>query len=172
MAEVKKNHIYENKLIMSIANSSLLRSFANEYLGATPFLHNIQMWYSFPHPTGRGQSESAQLFHYDMDGIKWVKFFIHLTDTNPETGMHCFVPGTHLVGAKNRRLLAKGYSRIEDAEMREWQSADFRYISAKAGQIVCGDTKCWHKGSELLKGKRLMLQIQYSINPFSQNYGI
>ena len=40
-------------------------------------------------------SEAAQLFHFDMDRIRFLKVFIYLTDVGTENGPHVYVRGSH-----------------------------------------------------------------------------
>ena len=43
----------------------------------------------------KADSEAAQMFHFDLDRIKWLKFFIYLTDVKINSGPHVYVSGTH-----------------------------------------------------------------------------
>ena len=35
---------------------------------------------------------AAQMFHFDMDRPKWLKFFIYINDVNEKNGPHFFIP--------------------------------------------------------------------------------
>ena len=51
------------------------------------------MWWSSK--SNFNDPKSAQEFHFDLDSIKWLKFFIYLTDVEANTGPHIYVKGTH-----------------------------------------------------------------------------
>jgi UDP-3-O-acyl-N-acetylglucosamine deacetylase len=36
--------------------------------------------------------------------------------------------------------------------------------------MFIGDTKCWHKGTPLKKGHRLVLELEYTSSLFGANY--
>ena len=43
-------------------------------------------------------------------------------------------------------------------------------MCGEAGSIFIGDTKCWHKGTPLKKGHRLVLELEYTSSLFIANY--
>ena len=47
---------------------------------------------------------------------------------------------------------------------------DFIEVSAPAGTIFAGDTKCWQKGMHVVKGHRLILEFEYTSSLFGANY--
>jgi hypothetical protein len=152
-------------------HSSILRTIASEYLNTSVTPSLINLWWSFPHPDLSPSSESAQLYHYDLDGFKWLKCFMYINDVSPGNGTHCFLPKTHIPGSKSQELLMRGYSRISDEDIAKFQSNEEIEISGVAGTIFLGDTKCFHKGKPLVDGKRLVFQVEYSANTFSQSFG-
>ena len=79
------------------------------------------MWWSV---AGNKQPDSAaaQLYHFDMDRIRWIKFFINLTDVTAENGPHCFIAGSQQTCGIPRHLLAKGYTRLSDEPVRRESS--------------------------------------------------
>ena len=55
----------------------------------------------------------AQLYHFDLDRPKWLKFFIYLNDVeNLDHGPHSYIKNTHKVFAKPYKILIKRYQRI------------------------------------------------------------
>ena len=65
------------------------------------------------------------------------------------------------------RIRKKGYSRIENKEIDKFFSkSDIILMDAKARDILFEDTIGLHKGKNLKKGNRLILQFQYSSSLF------
>ena len=55
----------------------------------------------------------AQLYHFDLDRPKWLKFFIYLNDVeNISHGPHLFIEKTHKLFSKPYKILIKRYQRI------------------------------------------------------------
>jgi hypothetical protein len=68
-------------------------------------------------------------------------------------------------------LLKRGYARIPDNDINQfYKKEDFITITAEAGSIFAGDTKCWHKGKPLKKSHRLVLEFEYTSSLFGANY--
>jgi Phytanoyl-CoA dioxygenase (PhyH) len=145
---------------------------AQAYLQSQPILDIVTMWWSTAF-SRVACSESAQLYHFDMDRIKWIKFFIYLTDVNTYNGPHCYIKGTHKSRSKPRKLLEYGYDRITDTEIEKLYPPEKRIeITGKKGLIIAGDTKCFHKGKELQMGDRLVLELEFSNSLFGGAFEI
>src|SRR6185503_13469174 len=114
---------------------------------------------------------AGQLYHFDMDRIKWLKFFIYLTDVEAANGPHCFVRGSHRTHGIPSSLLSKGYARIRDAEVFQYyaRETEVRFVAPR-GTVIAEDTRGLHKGMEVLSGDRLMLQLQLSNSLFGAPY--
>jgi len=154
------------KEIQSLVFDTSLMKFAQDYLGSKPILDLIAFWWSVPF-RGKGASEAAQMFHFDLDRIKFLKFFFYLTDVDTLTGPHCFVKGSH--NSLPTRLARDG--RFTDSEISAQFSDDkIVEICGKQGSLIAVDTRGFHKGKELSSGLRLLLQIQFSNSLFGQSY--
>jgi len=152
-----------------LMNPALL-SVAREYLGTTPIADVVTMWWHTAY-SDRPDEEAGQLYHFDMDRIQWLKFFVYLTDVGADNGPHCFVRGSHRTDGIPRELLAKGYARLSDEEvLRRYPSEDVRQVLAPHGTIIAEDSRGLHKGLPVRKGDRLMLQIQFSNSLFGGWY--
>jgi hypothetical protein len=115
------------------------------------------------------KDEAAQSWHFDLDGIGFLKQFIYLNDVTTSNGAHCYIPCTHLPGAKSDYLLRRGYSRITDDEMARYQSQTPHSITGKAGTGFWGSTLCWHKGGAVHDGYRVIMILEYSVSKFQLN---
>ena len=149
--------------------SALIR-IAQTYLGAEPIADVMGLWWHTAF-SDKPDSEAAQFFHFDMDRIKWIKFFICLTDVAPENGPHFFIEGSHRTKDIPNDLLSRGYVRLTDEEVaRHYPAKDFVEFTAPRGTIIAEDTRGLHKGQHVRCGHRLMLQIQFSNCLFGPPY--
>ena len=143
-----------------MADPSLL-TVAQAYLRNGPILDIVAMWWSTPF-SKQPNTEAAQLYHFDMDRIKWLKFFFYLTDVTSVTGPHCFIRGTHRRFSQPAQLLNRGYTRIADQDLAPFYAADqFVEICGPRGTIVAVDTRGFHKGKPPETTHRLVLQFEY-----------
>jgi ectoine hydroxylase-related dioxygenase (phytanoyl-CoA dioxygenase family) len=152
-----------------MADASIL-SIAQAYLGSAPIADVTSMWWHTAF-SDQPNEEAAQFFHFDMDRIKWLKFFIYLTDVGPDNGPHSFVRGSHRTGGIPATLLSKGYARLSDGEVnRHYDPRDVVAFLAPRGTVLAEDTRGLHKGHAVLAGDRLMLQLQFSNSLFGGAY--
>lgn len=143
---------------------------AREYLQCEPIFDFPAMWWSTPF-LKKASAEAAQLYHFDLDRLKWLKIFVYLTDVDDNNGPHRLVKGSHIVGAKPDSLLKRGYARIPDEDLTpHYKKEDFVCITGTAGSVFAEDTKCWHKGTPLVSGHRLVLEFEYTSSMFGANY--
>jgi hypothetical protein len=162
--------LVNNKDIQALMMDEALLNIARNYLQSEPIFDFPAMWWSSTF-SKEASSEAAQLYHFDMDRLKWLKIFIYLNDVDLDNGPHSYIRGSHKVGAKPMSLLKKGYIRIEDKELEPfYRKEDFITLIGQQGEIFAGDTKCWHKGNPLKKGHRLVLEFQYTNFLFGANY--
>jgi hypothetical protein len=149
------------------ADPSML-AVAQAYLGSQPVLDIVAMWWSAAAQfDDRNADELAQLYHFDMDRIKWLKFFFYLTDVTPDTGPHTFIAGSHRRGGQPKELLKRGYQRIEDHEItHHYTSERFIEMTGPQGTIIAEDTRGFHKGKIPTTGHRLVLQFEFADSLF------
>jgi hypothetical protein len=143
-----------------------LFAFAQEYLGCKPILDIVAFWWSAPFG-GKARNAAAQMYHFDLDRIKFIKFFFYLTDVDTLTGPHCYVKGSHKTLPKE----IDRDGRFEDEEIAAVYGAEnLLELAGKKGTIMAVDTRGFHKGKELEHGERLLFQIQYTNSMFGQSY--
>ena len=159
------NNVDVQKIIMD----PQLINFARDYFNCDPVFDYSAMWYSTSYDENISD-DAAQQFHFDYDRTKWLKVFFYLTDVDDLNGPHCYIRGSHLDNTKPKYLLDRGYIRISDTEIFEnYKDDQYREIKGEKGSIILGDTLCWHKGKKILKGYRLIFQIQFSASLFGTN---
>lgn len=148
-----------------ITDNSIL-SVAQAYLRTSPKVDFCGWWWTSAF-TNVAQSNSAQLFHFDLDRFKWIKFFIFLTDVTIESGPHVFVSKSHRSGKIPSTLLKAGYARHDDETvLKHYPKEDIQVFTVPAGTILAEDTRGLHKGTPALKGSRCVLELQFSNSLF------
>ena len=160
VADAYEPDLKADKLIEKLVNDPLLINIVTAYLGAKVSPLNYCLWYTFP--ADQPSSEAAQLFHYDLDTLRWLKIFIFLSDVGPENGPHEYVEGSHRPGAKPVELLRRDYARLSDADVNRYYAGKRKQLLAPKGSVVLADTRCFHKGVNLTSGYRLVLQPIYA----------
>lgn len=119
------------------------------------------VWWTFPARTA--SSECAQLFHFDCDSLKWIKFFTYLSDVDESNGPHVAITRTHLPGTKSQLLLNQGYVRHIDHDVLNSLEEGQKLVEfcSPRGTIIIADTRCWHKGSTVKNGKRIIMDFVF-----------
>ncbi|NEO95145.1 MAG: phytanoyl-CoA dioxygenase family protein [Moorea sp. SIO3G5] len=157
--------IFENQDLLNLILDQSLLGVAQEYLNCSPVLDTAALWWSAPF-NGKGTSEAAQEYHYDLSHLKFLKVFIYLTDVNSDNGPHCYVQGSHT--RKPKALLPEG--RISDTTIGlHYPESEIHELCGPKGTIIIADTRGFHKGKPLVSGTRLMFQIEYSNSLFGAN---
>ncbi len=160
--------LLDNKDIQGLLADPSLLAIAQSYFNCLPRVDVLGMWWHSnfnSHP----DSEAAQLYHFDMDRIRWLKIFIYLTDVGPNDGPHSFVSGSHRTDAISAEILRKGYNRLSDNEViQSFGKAKCLEFCAPRGSLIVEDTRGLHKANVVqAQGRsRLMLQLQLSNSLF------
>lgn len=158
-----------NEDVQALMMDPVLINVARNYLQCEPIFDFPAMWWSTSF-SKEASSEAAQLYHFDMDRIKWLKIFFYINDVTDDNGPHCYIQASHRPGAKPKEILKRGYARISDEDLKPYyKPEDFKVLCAEAGTIFAGDTKCWHKGTALKSGHRLVLEFEYTASLFGAN---
>lgn len=144
-------------ILHDLAHDQRLINMAAAYLGCQPYLDSIQAWWTLP---GNDEPEEAENYHRDNDAIRFLKFFLYLTDVDDDHGPHCFVIGSHMAA----NLLER--RRLTDREVEEcFGTESILKITGRAGDAFMEDTFGIHKGQRPRCGRRLLVQFRYSIMP-------
>ena len=158
--------VMEHEDAQRLVTDPMLSKVAQAYLRAEPVQDMVALWWSTAFER-EASSSAAQLYHFDLDRVRFLKFFIYLTDVTGDNGPHCFIRGSHR--RKPRRLLRM--ERISDEEIFDhYGPEDVVEITGPQGTIVAVDTSGFHKGKPLVEGHRLILQIEFAIDLFGYNY--
>jgi hypothetical protein len=162
--------LINDPVVQSLMTDMSILAVAQEYLNGLPKADVTGMWWHTDY-SDEANAEAATMWHFDMDRVKWIKFFFYLTDVTPETGPHCFIEGTHKTGAIPRDLLKYGYARLSDEAVKmHFRQERFIEYCAKRFTVIAEDTRGLHKGKPVEKGSRLLFQLQFSDHLFGGNY--
>jgi ectoine hydroxylase-related dioxygenase (phytanoyl-CoA dioxygenase family) len=153
-------------VVQKLITDESIFAVAQNYLKSVPVNDSVTMWWSTDY-VKKASSEAAQLYHFDMDRLKFIKFFIYLTDVNADNGPHCYIKGSHT--HKPKELLRD--NRISDSEILAGYSKENEIeIYGPKGTIIAVDTSGFHKGKPINKGVRLLFQIEFTNSLFGQHY--
>ncbi|WP_417204640.1 phytanoyl-CoA dioxygenase family protein [Acetoanaerobium sticklandii] len=154
-------------ILMKMSASQTLLKLAQSYLRSKPILDIVTLWWSYPSNDIKLHNIAAQMYHFDMDKIKFIKFFVYLTDVNTKNGPHCLFKGSH----KHLPLKLRKKGRFSDDEVAKAYGQENEVkITGKAGSIIAVDTRAIHKGDPILEGNRCLFQLQFSNSSFGKFY--
>jgi hypothetical protein len=168
--EYEERDLINHPDVQLLMSDPALLALAQSYLGAQPIADVVYMWWHTAF-SDQPDGEAAQLYHFDMDRVKWVKFFIYLTDVASENGPHYFIAGSHRTDGIPSELLSRGYVRLRDEEVApHYPAQDIIEFAGPRGTVLAEDTRGLHKGQHVHHGHRLVLQIQFSNSRFGPAY--
>jgi hypothetical protein len=149
-----------------IALDGTFSTIAGAYFRCLPIYDFTAMWWTTRFGP-KQYSQAAQEFHFDMDRLAFLKFFIYLSDVTLETGPHVFVSGSHV----NKPGPLRDPVRFDDALVEAHYPGDaIKRLCGPAGTIFAVDTKGIHKGMPVVEGERLAFQVEFTTSRFGQNY--
>lgn len=158
--------LLQNPAVQDVIFDESILLLAQAYLGCKPILDIVACMWSVQ-LDGEPNFGSAQFYHYDMNRLKFIKFFFYLTDVTPKNGPHCYVKRSHRY--KPKSLCAD--SRKTDEQIYQYYSDDQCIeICGDAGTIIAADTSGFHKGKAIESNYRLILDMEYSISLFGADY--
>ncbi|MFN6083724.1 MAG: phytanoyl-CoA dioxygenase family protein, partial [Fluviicola sp.] len=158
--------VVQNETVRSIIFDQGFLSIASKYLKCSPILDIVTMWWSKP-ANDLGKSQAAQMYHFDMDRIKFLKFFFYVTDVDTQTGPHCYIENSH---KRLDRAVRKDRRLTDEELLAHYPKTAFKEFNGKKGTILAVDTRGLHKGKALETGERLLFQIQFSNSLFGAEY--
>lgn len=155
------------KEIQTVLADERILALSQEYLGCQPILDFVAMWWHTK--SEKADKNSAQLFHFDMDRLRWVKFFFYVTDVTSENGPHVFIESTHRDFGIPFSLRKRGYARLEDKEIERIVDKN-RWIefTGEKGTMIAEDTRGLHKGAHVKNGDRLLFQFQFTTSLYGE----
>ena len=146
------------------ADRSVL-ALAQAFLRSSVVLDVPTMWWSTP-GSGEASSVAAQLFHQDIDRLRFLNVNFLLTDCDTHTGPHVYVRRS----ARNKPQVLRREGRISDEEIASHYPDQIVEIGGARGTIFVTDNRAFHKGKNLQKGARLLFQLVFADSIFGQTY--
>lgn len=140
---------------LSIANNPAVISAVGQTLGAKPTISSMATWWSIAHGEA---AQHAELFHRDVDDLRFIKMFIYLTDVDENSGPHVFVRGSQRVNKLTE------LRRLTDEEVAATFGAEnILRFTGPAGTAFLENTYGIHRGVPPTKRPRLLMQVLYSL---------
>ena len=146
------------------ADRSVL-ALAQAFLRSSVVLDTPSMWWSTP-GSGEASSVAAQLFHMDIDRLRFLNFNFLLTDVDAHNGPHVYVRRS----ARNKPQVLRRDGRFSDEEIASHYPDQIVEIGGARGTIFVTDNRAFHKGKSLQNGARLLFQMVLSSSSFGQTY--
>ncbi|MEM8668246.1 MAG: phytanoyl-CoA dioxygenase family protein [Planctomycetota bacterium] len=149
--------------VQQFASDPTILNLVQDYLGCVPIHDQANCWWTINHRTDqRSMKSDAQLYHQDKDFVRFVKVFVYLNDVDERNGPHSFIRGS---ARDYEQYAPEGYrmmQRVEDGYLEgQYESDRFLTIQGDKGTVVLEDTSGFHKGTPVVEGHRLMLQLEY-----------
>ena len=164
MYKFNEEDLLKNENLQNILYDVNFIRIAQTYLDSKPLNNSLIMWWSSLFKK-LPNSKAAQLYHFDMDHPKFIKFFVYLTDVNTDSGPHCFVSGSH----KNKPESLTQDRRFSDKEVFEnYNSSQVIEICGQKGTMAAVDTSGIHKGKCPINKHRLIIQLEFTNSFFGQ----
>jgi hypothetical protein len=143
---------------LRLANNPQILEAVSHVLGAKPTISYMAAWWSMP---GRGRPEHAEMFHRDVDDLRFVKLFVYLTDVTIESGPHMFVRGSHKSEDLSERI------RYSDEVVQDaFPQQDILTLTGSAGTMFLENTFGLHRGVPPSQEPRLIFQVLYSFEEY------
>lgn len=163
--DVPEMDLVADPTVQSILADRSFFAIAESYLGGTPVQDLVAMWWTSA--TEHSSSIAAQKFHFDLDRLRFLKWFIYLTDVDADTGPHAYVRGSH-VGTPLTRTGDRRYG--DDEVLGAHGHESVVTITGAKGTMFLADTKGLHKGLPVKRGHRLVFQLEYASSLFGAPY--
>ena len=152
--------------VQEFVTDPLMALISQKYLGQPVLMDEVAFWWTTT-KKAEDANLNAQLFHQDRDRLSFLKFFIYLTDVEPDTGPHVYIRGSHA----NIPWSLRGDGRKSDEAVKAaglWD--DVQEITAPAGTLMAVDTIGLHKGKTPISSDRLALENEYATSLFGMDY--
>jgi len=132
-----------------------------EFLQCKPIQTQAACWWMVNYSNNE-LDQCAQKFHQDLTYHRFVKLFLYLNDITMENGPHAYIPGSfqNMIKVQGNKI----GQRVSDDFINEHYS-EIKYFTGKKGTMNLVDTRGYHKGTPVVKGHRLLIQLEWADNP-------
>ncbi|MFB8787761.1 MAG: hypothetical protein U7123_02660 [Potamolinea sp.] len=154
--------------IKKLESDPSLLAIAAEYLQAEPLHQGNQLSWTFPtESTIYERRRKTQMFYYNSDNCRLLKFSFYITDVDLCSSPDVCVKGSHIKKKLSHLLLRKrGCSYQEIVGFYGYKN--IVPICGKAGLGFVKDTLCFHNGTPPSSKECLKLEIKFA----AKDYGM
>jgi hypothetical protein len=153
---------------MLVLHDPALYRIACRYLRAKAVRISSRLWWSFPTTQecddGVLVRASQEIFHFDLEDWRSLKFFFQLTDVDARSGPHVYVRQSHrLRGLQHQFTILK--SKPEKDILSYYGKDRLVHVCGPAGFGFAEDPFGYHMGTVAKDRPRLMLDVEFGISP-------
>lgn len=162
-----EENVLNNEAVQNLMADPGFVDLAQRYFKSHAVFTTISAWWTTTFRCEKPSSSLAQLYHFDMDRIKFLKMFCYLTDVGPGDGPHCYVKGS----CKRKPKALRRDGRFSDEEVESnYPAADLIEFTAPRGTVIIEDTRGFHKAKMPTTGNRLILEFELASCLFGPPY--
>lgn len=152
--------------VVNFVSAQPLVELAAAYFGEAGVLSSVSLWWSPANAT----VQSSQLFHFDEEDDRQLKFFLHVTDVGPDNGPFSLIPADKSASIASTARTKHGRF-TDDVIAAHGADRELVRFEGGTGTFACVDTsRCLHYGSRGNLTDRVVLMFQYT--KFSAPRGI
>lgn len=146
--------------LLDVANHPAILATVEGVFGCKPTIGYMSSWWSIP--TRDGIARHAENFHRDVDDVHFLKLFIYLDEVRASSGPHEYIRGSASIDRLN------AIKRYTDEEvLAAFGQERLVTFTGPAGTVFLENTFGLHRGQPVRGGRRLILQIVYSMLPMA-----
>lgn len=144
--------------VLSFMSDKRFVDLAGHYLGEVPLLSSAQLWWSPVNTTAK----SSQLYHFDEEDDRQLKFFLNVETIGPEHGPFTAIPSDASARAKARTGSMHG--RFQDDWVDACQNGEppTAFVGARGTLAAVDTSRCLHYGSRGNSADRAVLMFQFT----------
>ena len=165
---IENEQLINEDIFKDIIKKKYVKDILDKYFGNKKKIIDVLSLSITQNVNSKTIEDSAQMYHYDMDRLNWVKFFIYLTDVEKDHGPHQFIENTHKPGEISSKILSYGYKRLDEEEINNiYDNKLIKTFTGKSGKLIVENTKGLHRGKLPKKDfYRIMLTISFTTSRF------
>lgn len=157
----------KNTALREFAMNKDLVKLVGDYIGFTPVLENVMMWYS---PNEKNEGTSSQYYHLDAQDLNTMQVFLYLTDVDEQSGPLTLIKArwsTEIINQLNYKKNSK-FKRIDDEMVFSIapQDAEVKLLGNAGSAFIADTDTCLHYGSREGTKERYLIVFQY-YSPFA-----
>jgi hypothetical protein len=158
-------------VLAQVARSPLFAQLAAEYLERDPedliVDASVDMLVSLEGPKPAGGYDNALEFHRDIDGYRFIKMFVYLTDCYQGNGHHEMFLASH----RHYPLQLAPIRRYAPEQITRYiPQAVLKRVTGPAGYAFAENTLVFHRGTAPIRSHRVILNLIYTEDSFRQYY--